>query len=80
MPVAHFCDVLLGGLPPDGGLVVAGGHSIGTYGCVEVEDQHMPDMPYGSPGMGSEDSRDAYDVVLIRRDGGLEVYTSYPAA
>lgn len=32
---------------PDGGLVVAGGHSIGTYGCVEVEDQHMPDMPYG---------------------------------
>ena len=40
----------------------------------------VPDMPYGSPGMGSEDSRDAYDVVLIRRDGGLEVYTSYPAA
>jgi hypothetical protein len=37
-------------------------------------------MPYGSPGMGSEDSRDAYDVLLIRRDGGLEVYTSYPAA
>lgn len=40
----------------------------------------VPDMPYGSPGMGSEDSRDAYDVLLIRRDGGLEVYTSYPAA
>ncbi|MDM7459273.1 MAG: DUF411 domain-containing protein [Paracoccus sp. (in: a-proteobacteria)] len=40
----------------------------------------VPDMPYGSPGMGSEDSRDAYDVLLIRRDGELEVYTSYPAA
>ncbi len=40
----------------------------------------VPDMPYGSPGMGSEDSRDAYGVLLIRRDGGLEVYTSYPAA
>jgi hypothetical protein len=40
----------------------------------------MPGMPYGSPGMGSEDSRDAYDVLLIQRNGELEVYTSYPAA
>ena len=40
----------------------------------------VPDMPYGSPGMGSEDSRDAYDVLLIRHDGELEVYSSYPAA
>jgi hypothetical protein len=32
---------------PDGGLVVAGGHSVGTYGCVEAEDQHMSGMPYG---------------------------------
>ncbi|NGQ92934.1 DUF411 domain-containing protein [Rhodobacter sp. HX-7-19] len=40
----------------------------------------VPGMPYGSPGMGSEDSRDAYDVLLVRRDGSLEVYSSYPAA
>ena len=40
----------------------------------------VPDMPYGSPGMGSEDSRDAYDVLLIRRDVELEVFTSYPVA
>jgi hypothetical protein len=40
----------------------------------------VPDMPYGSPGMGTEDSRDAYDVLLIQRDGSLNVYTSYPAA
>lgn len=40
----------------------------------------VPDMPYGSPGMGSEDSRDAYDVLLIKRDGSLKVFTSYPSA
>lgn len=40
----------------------------------------VPGMPYGSPGMGSEDNRDAYDVLLIQRDGTLPVFTSYPAA
>ena len=40
----------------------------------------VPGMPYGSPGMGSEDSRDAYDVLLVQRDGSFSVYTSYPAA
>jgi hypothetical protein len=30
--------------------------------------------------MGSEDSRDAYDVLLIKRDGSLKVFTSYPSA
>ena len=39
----------------------------------------VPGMPYGSPGMGSEDERDAYEVFLVRRDKTLEVYTSYPA-
>lgn len=39
----------------------------------------VPGMPYGSPGMGSEDSRDAYDVLLVGRDGSLQVYKSYPA-
>lgn len=40
----------------------------------------VPGMPYGSPGMGSEDSRDAYDVLLVGRDGSLEIFTSYQAA
>jgi hypothetical protein len=40
----------------------------------------VPGMPYGSPGMGPEDARDAYDVFLIRRDGKAELFTRYPAA
>jgi hypothetical protein len=40
----------------------------------------VPDMPYGSPGMGPEDRREAYDVFLILRDGTTEVFTSYAAA
>lgn len=39
----------------------------------------VPGMPYGSPGMGPEADREAYDVVLIRRDGSSEVFTSYAA-
>ena len=30
--------------------------------------------------IGSEENCDADDMVLIRRDGELEVYTNYPAA
>jgi hypothetical protein len=40
----------------------------------------VPGMPYGSPGMGDESARDAYDVFLIARDGATSVFTSYPAA
>lgn len=40
----------------------------------------VPDMPYGAPGMGSQDGGDAYDVLLILRDGSLKVFTSYPSA
>ena len=40
----------------------------------------VPGMPYGSPGMGPEDQREAYDVFLIRRDGSSEVFMSYSAA
>jgi hypothetical protein len=40
----------------------------------------VPGMPYGSPGMGPESDREAYDVVLIRRDGSTEVFTRYAAA
>lgn len=40
----------------------------------------VPGMPYGSPGMGPEESREAYDVFLIRRDGSTEVFNGYEAA
>lgn len=40
----------------------------------------VPGMPYGSPGMGPEDAREAYDVILIRKDGSIEVFASYDAA
>ena len=40
----------------------------------------VPGMLYGSPGMGPEAEREAYDVFLIRRDGATEVFSSYGAA
>lgn len=40
----------------------------------------VPGMPYGSPGMGPETEREAYEVFLIRRDGSTEVFSSYDAA
>ena len=40
----------------------------------------VPGMPYGSPGMGPESEREAYDVLLIRKDGTSEVFAHYPAA
>ena len=40
----------------------------------------VPGMPYGSPGMGPEAEREAYDVILIGIDGSGAVFTSYPAA
>ncbi|MCK5749701.1 MAG: DUF411 domain-containing protein [Oricola sp.] len=36
-------------------------------------------MPYGSPGMGPEAEREAYDVFVIRNDGSTEIYSAYPA-
>ena len=40
----------------------------------------VPGMVSGSPGMGPESERDAYDVILIGTDGQATVFTSYPAA
>lgn len=37
----------------------------------------VPGMPYGSPGMGPESEREAFDVFLIRRDGATEVFANY---
>jgi hypothetical protein len=39
----------------------------------------VPGMPTGSPGMESGTTQDAYDVLLIRKDGSTDVYASYPA-
>jgi hypothetical protein len=40
----------------------------------------VPVMPYGSPGMGPEDEREAYDVFIIDSDGTAEVFQHYPKA
>ena len=40
----------------------------------------VPGMPYGSPGMGPETEREAYDVILIAKDGSSSVFASYSAA
>ena len=40
----------------------------------------VPGMPYGSPGMGPETEREAYDVIMIGRDSSTTVFTSYAAA
>ena len=39
----------------------------------------VPGMPFGSPGMGPEEEREAYAVFLIRQDGGAEIFSRYPA-
>ena len=40
----------------------------------------VPEMPYGSPGMGPEAEREAYDVILFKQDGTTEVFSRYDAA
>lgn len=40
----------------------------------------VPGMPWGSPGMGPESEREAYDVFLIKRDGSVEVFQRYDGA
>ena len=40
----------------------------------------VPAMPYGSPGMGPEDQREAYDVYIISADGTAEVFQHYAEA
>ena len=40
----------------------------------------VPGMPWGSPGMGPESEREAYDVLLIARDGSASIFAHYPAA
>ena len=40
----------------------------------------VPAMPYGSPGMGPEEEREAYDVFIIMTNGTAEVFQHYPQA
>ena len=40
----------------------------------------VPAMPYGAPGMGSEDEREAYDVFIVRSDEPAKVFQHYPQA
>lgn len=40
----------------------------------------VPGMPWGSPGMGPESEREAYDVLLVGKDGRSQVFSRYPAA
>ncbi|MDP3760503.1 MAG: DUF411 domain-containing protein [Ramlibacter sp.] len=39
----------------------------------------VPGMPVGSPGMEMGSTRDAYDVLLVLKDGNSRVYQSYPS-
>jgi len=38
----------------------------------------VPGMPVGSPGMEMGNTRDAYEVLLILKNGSSRVYQSYP--
>ena len=48
--------------------------------CPAAVGLSVPGMPYGSPGMGPETEREAYDVILVGTDGSGSVFTSYAAA
>lgn len=39
----------------------------------------VPGMPIGSPGMEAGSEREAYEVLLIKKDGSTSVYASYNA-
>ena len=40
----------------------------------------VPAMPYGSPGMGPEEEREAYAVFIVRSNRAAEVFQYYPKA
>ncbi len=37
----------------------------------------VPDMPVGCPGMGVGDTKEPYDVLLIKKDGSTEVFAKH---
>ena len=46
---------------------------------IEAIGLAVPEMPYGSPGMGPEEKREAYDVFLIKKNGKTTIFNSYAA-
>lgn len=40
----------------------------------------VPGMPIGSPGMESGSQKDAFDVLLVKKDGTSDVFSSYNGA
>lgn len=43
----------------------------------EARGLTVPGMPMGSPGMEMGEHKDAYDVLLIKKDGSTEVFASH---
>ncbi len=43
----------------------------------EARGLTVPGMPMGSPGMEMGDHKDAYDVLLIKKDGSTEVFARH---
>jgi hypothetical protein len=43
----------------------------------EVMGLTVPGMPVGSPGMEQGVESEAYDVLLIKKDGGTEIFASH---
>lgn len=39
----------------------------------------VPGMPSGSPGMEANGQRDAFDVLLVKKDGSSDIFTHYAA-
>jgi hypothetical protein len=37
----------------------------------------VPDMPIGSPGMEAEDTKEPYDVLLVKKDGSTEIFATH---
>ena len=37
-------------------------------------------MHYGSPGMGPDEEREAYDVFVVGKDDNITVFQHYPQA
>lgn len=37
----------------------------------------VPDMPIGSPGMEAGDTKEPYDVLLVKKDGSTEVFAKH---
>ena len=48
--------------------------------CSDALGLAVPGMPYGSPGMGPDEEREAYDVFVVGKDDNITVFQHYPQA